>query len=155
MDLVRKARRAELIDVVATTLLGRASRLTRLLMRSGTRELTRTEIGLLATVADGPCSITALAETEALAQPSVSRLVDRLAAQGLVARGRDGADGRMVLVSISEGGREQLGTAVDHLRSLLRSAVAELSDEDLEALARASEILDGLAGSLGRAQVPA
>ena len=74
--------RTEAIDHVATTLLARASRLTRLLMRSGTRELSRTEAGLLLTLLDGPRRITELAETEALAQPTVTQLVDRLEQRG-------------------------------------------------------------------------
>src|ERR1700760_2778065 len=46
--------RADMLDVGAETLLGRASRLTRLLMGSGSRQLSRTEAGLLTTLAGGP-----------------------------------------------------------------------------------------------------
>ena len=76
--------RADAIDLVASNLLGRAARLTRLLMRSGAHEISRTEVGVLATLSDGPRRITQLAMTEALAQPTVTQLIDKLEARGLV-----------------------------------------------------------------------
>src|ERR1700729_2027637 len=99
------ADRSEAIDRVATTLLGRAARLTRLLMPSGAHELSRTEAGVLGTLRDGPRRITELAATEALAQPTVTQLVDKLEGRGLVARGRSGDDGRVVLVEMTAAGK--------------------------------------------------
>jgi hypothetical protein len=65
--------RAEAIDLIATTLASRASRLTRLLVRSaGSHELSRSEVGALLTLLDGPRRITELAATETLAQPTVT-----------------------------------------------------------------------------------
>src|ERR1700744_3284113 len=92
--------RAEAIDLVASTLLARAHRLTRLLMRSGAHDLSRTEAGVLSTLAEGPRRITELAASEALAQPTVTQLVDKLEKRDLVVRGRDADDGRVVLVRI-------------------------------------------------------
>src|SRR5579862_129596 len=94
------ASRDEVLELVSTTLLTRASRLTRILMRSGPRVLSRTEAGLLTTLLDGPRRITELAETEALAQPTVTQVVDKLQGRGLVVRARSAQDGRVVLVSI-------------------------------------------------------
>src|ERR1700742_5193095 len=90
--------RAEAIDLVASTLLGRAARLTRLVMRSGAHEISRTEVGVLATLSEGPRRITQLAMTEALAQPTVTQLIDKLEGRGLVSRSRSQEDGRVVLV---------------------------------------------------------
>jgi DNA-binding MarR family transcriptional regulator len=136
--------RAEAIDLVATTLLTRASRLTRRLMRSGDRELSRTEAGLLLTLLDGPRRITELAATEALAQPTVTQLVDKLERRDLVARQRSGEDGRVVLVSISPPGREQLEAVRTRLRAQMREVVKGLSDDELAGLVAASETLDRL-----------
>ena len=83
------ADRADAIDLVASNLLGRAARLTRLLMRSGVHEISRTEVGVLATLSDGPRRITQLAMTEALAQPTVTQLIDKLEGRELVSRGHD------------------------------------------------------------------
>src|ERR1700744_597063 len=98
--------RAEAIDLVASTLLARANRLTRLLMRSGAHELSRTEAGVLSTLVDGPRRITELAATEALAQPTVTQLVDKLEGRGLVARARSGEDARVVNVEVTPKGIE-------------------------------------------------
>ncbi len=133
--------RADATDLVATSLLARASRLTRLLLRAGGSELSRTEAGLLRTLLDGPRRITELAETEALAQPTVTQLVDRLQARGLVARGRSAQDGRVVLVSVTLDGQRQLRATQAQYRALMREAMGELSDAEVSGLAAATETL--------------
>jgi DNA-binding MarR family transcriptional regulator len=136
--------RSAAIDLVATTLLGRAARLTRLLMRSGAHDLSRTEAGVLSTLIDGPRRITELAATEALAQPTITQLVDKLEGRGLVVRGRSGDDGRVVLVEISATGRERLEELRAVIRANMREALADLPDAELTELAHASETLGGL-----------
>jgi DNA-binding MarR family transcriptional regulator len=136
--------RAEAIDLVATTLLGRANRLTRLLMRSGAHELSRTEAGVLATLTDGSRRITELAATEALAQPTVTQLVDKLEGRKLVARGRSGDDGRVVLVEITDRGRQQLEELRAEIRANMREALVDLPDTDLTELVHAAETLGAL-----------
>jgi DNA-binding MarR family transcriptional regulator len=133
--------RTEAIDAVAETLLPRASLLTRLLLRAGDRTLSRTEAGLLGTLMEGPRRITELAETEAVAQPTVTQLVDKLQARGLVARERSPQDGRVVLVTATEAGRAQLTAVRAQYRDLMRDTVRELSDEELTTLVAASETL--------------
>jgi DNA-binding MarR family transcriptional regulator len=147
--------RPEAIDLVATTLLHRASRLTRQLLRAGASELSRTEAGLLGSLLERPRRITELAESEALAQPTVTQLVDRLEARGLVARGRSQTDGRVVLVSISETGRLRLEETREQTRGLMRAAMAGLSDAELTGLAAASETLGRLIETLQQRAVAA
>ena len=71
----------------------------------------------------GPCRITEIAEQERISQPTVTAMVMRLEQRGLVERGSDPADGRAVLVSITDAGRELLRrrrqTQVDQLSGLL------------------------------------
>ena len=136
--------RAEAIDLVASTLLGRASRLIRLLMRSGKHGLSRTEAGVLATLTEGPRRITELAATEALAQPTVTQLVDKLEGRGLVIRGRSGDDGRVVLVEITPLGRERLEALRAEIRANMREALAELPDTELIELVHAADTLGAL-----------
>jgi DNA-binding MarR family transcriptional regulator len=119
-------------------------------MRSGSRELSRTEAGLLSTLADGPRRITELAETEALAQPSISKLVDKLEARDLVTRERAEDDGRVVVVSISAEGLLRLEAARSQIRSLLRRTLFALEDEELAALVTAGEVLERLIQTLQR-----
>jgi DNA-binding MarR family transcriptional regulator len=136
--------RAQTTDLVAGAFLHRASRFTRLVMRSGARDLTRTEAGLLGTLLDGPRRISELAETEALAQPTVTQLVDKLVRRGLVVREKTPDDGRVVLVSATEEGAGQLAATRAVNREVVRSLVADLDDDDLQALARATDVLGRL-----------
>jgi DNA-binding MarR family transcriptional regulator len=138
------AHRAEAIELVASNLLGRANRLIRLLMRSGAHELSRTEAGVLATLTDGPRRITELAATEALAQPTVTQLVDKLEGRSLVIRGRSGDDGRVVLVEITALGRERLEELRAEIRANMREALAELPDTALTELVHAADTLGAL-----------
>lgn len=128
----------------AISLLRQSSRLARLLMRSGTRDLTRTEAGVLRTLTEGPLSIGELADSEAVAQPTMSRLVEKLACRGLVARRRQHVDGRVVLVSITPEGAATLDRTTDHMRALLSRALCDLADEDMAALIAAGGVLEHL-----------
>jgi DNA-binding MarR family transcriptional regulator len=138
------ADRSEAIDRVATTLLGRAARLTRLLMPSGAHDLSRTEAAVLGTLRDGPRRITELAATEALAQPTVTQLVDKLEARGLVARKRSGDDGRVVLVEMTAAGKERLEAVRTEIRANMREALVDLPDAELTELAHAADTIGGL-----------
>lgn len=141
--------RAKAIDLIATTLASRASRLTRLLVRSsGPHELSRTEVGALLTLLDGPRRITELATSEALAQPTVTQLVDKLQKRGLVGRERCGDDGRVVLVVISAQGRERLEVLRARSRGVMRETLKGLSDEELSDLVAAAETLGRLVETL-------
>jgi DNA-binding MarR family transcriptional regulator len=136
--------RSAAIDLVASTLLGRAARLTRLLMRSGAHEISRTEVGVLATLSEGPRRITQLAMTEALAQPTVTQLVDKLQGRGLVTRTRSKEDGRVVLVAITDEGAAALEAVRAEIRANMREALVELSDAELTELAHAGETMGRL-----------
>src|ERR1700722_16560773 len=96
--------RSEQIDYVLSELLPRAALLTRLLVRQLGGELSRTEVGLLKTLSAGSRRIPELAESEGLAQPTVTILIKQLEAKGLVTRTRQPGDGRVVLVNLTESG---------------------------------------------------
>jgi DNA-binding MarR family transcriptional regulator len=136
--------RGEAIDLVASTLLGRAARLTRLVMRSGAHVISRTEVGVLATLSEGPRRITQLAMTEALAQPTVTQLIDKLEGRGLVSRSRSEEDGRVVLVAITEAGAAALESVRVVIRTNMREALADLPDAELTELAHAADTLGSL-----------
>src|SRR5882757_6901210 len=96
--------RSTQIDYVSSDLLPQAALLTRLLFREVDGDLSRTELGLLRTLSEGPRRITELAELEALAQPTMTILIKRLEEQGLVQRERRSDDGRVVLVDLTKKG---------------------------------------------------
>jgi DNA-binding MarR family transcriptional regulator len=133
--------RSERIDYVASELLPRAALLTRLIVRQLGGELSRTELGLLKTLGDGSRRITELAELEGLAQPTITILIKQLEEQGLVTRTRQSDDGRVVLVSLTDSGNVALEDYRGKLRAVLGGHLAEISDEQVEALATATETL--------------
>ena len=133
--------RSDRIDYVSSQLLPRAALLTRLLVGQLGGELSRTEVGLLNTLSEGPRRITELAELERLAQPTMTLLVKRLEQQGLVRRERPADDGRVVLASLTEAGTAALEDFRTQASAALGAYLAEIPDEQVEALAAATEAL--------------
>jgi DNA-binding MarR family transcriptional regulator len=146
----RQPSRSQRIAYVSSDLLTRVSLLTRLLAAELGGELSRTEVGLLSTLSAGPRRITDLAERERLKQPTMTLLVQRLEQQGLVSRVRHADDGRVVLVSLTEAGSVALEDYRAQARAALSAHLAELPDEQVEALAGATETLDQLVTLLQR-----
>jgi DNA-binding MarR family transcriptional regulator len=84
---------------------------------------------------DGPLRLSDLNRHVLLSQPALSRLVDRLADRGLVERHADAADGRCVLLSLTEAGRDrQRQVGREHARSVARAVTAELDPGELRQL---------------------
>ena len=133
--------RSEQIDYVSSELLPRAALFTRLLVRQLGGELSRTEIGLLKTLGGGPRRITELAELEGLAQPTVTILIKQLEERELVTRTRRLGDGRVVLVTLTDSGNTALEDYRGRLRAVLGGYLAEIADEQVAALATATETL--------------
>lgn len=77
-----------------------------------------------------------------LTQPSVSRLVDRLAAKGLVLKASDPGDGRGTLVCLTDEGYELFrSVAVIHSESIRARVGGVLDAEELRALTVLTEKL--------------
>jgi DNA-binding MarR family transcriptional regulator len=140
--------RAQQIDVVSRQLLPGAALLTRLLVRQLGGELKRTEAGLLSTLARGAHRITALADLEGLAQPTTTSMVKQLEQRGLVRRERQADDGRVVLVNLTEAGSVALEDYRVRARVMLGAYLAEIPDEQVQALAAATDALDRLVAVL-------
>jgi DNA-binding MarR family transcriptional regulator len=76
-----------------------------------------------------------LNRTVLITQPSVSRLVDRLAARGLVAKSHDPTDGRGTIVAMTEEGFTLFrGVALTHVEAITRHVGHALSEDDLRQL---------------------
>src|SRR4051795_1653253 len=81
------------------------TRLARRLRQEADAGLTPSQLSALAVIANhGPLSLGALAEHERLAPPSITRLVKKLAQEGLVVRATDPADRRIATVMTSDRG---------------------------------------------------
>jgi DNA-binding MarR family transcriptional regulator len=142
------AARREAVDAVATALVPAASRVTRLLLRRAPHGVSRSEGGVLGALSRGPRRITELADLEGHAQPTMTLLVKRLEERGWVVRERDPADGRVVLVSLTEAGTAALEELRAAYRAVLRDHLAALPDEQIAALQIATEALESLLDAL-------
>jgi DNA-binding MarR family transcriptional regulator len=140
--------RHEAIDSIAGALVPAVSRLTRLLLRRAPQRISRSEAGLLSSLTGGPRRITELAELEGHAQPTMTLLVKRLEERGWVARRRDPADGRVVLVSLTSAGAAALEDVRAAYRTVLRDHLVAMSDAQIAALLTATEALETLLSAL-------
>jgi DNA-binding MarR family transcriptional regulator len=101
------------------------------------REVSMREYDVLYTLSKcpEPVRISELDHHVLLSQPALSRLVDRLVSRGLVRRQPDPADGRGILLALTDAGRavqHQVGRR--HARSVARALAATLSRNDLTQL---------------------
>ncbi|MDR3032115.1 MAG: MarR family transcriptional regulator [Kitasatospora sp.] len=101
-----------------------------------------------------PVRISELNRHVLLSQPALSRLVDRLAERGLVARQADPADGRGVRLALTGAGRElQRQVGRRHARSVARAVAGALDRSELRQLETVCLKLAGPPAAAGAAHV--
>ncbi|QYM65086.1 MarR family winged helix-turn-helix transcriptional regulator [Microbacterium sp. Se5.02b] len=107
-------------------------------------DLAQAEYDVLLTVTRSPDMTARLRDITSnmlISQPSVSRLVDRMVARGLVAKCADPDDGRGALIrATDEGARAFRSLATVHGRSIA-DRMSRLDDEELRALRDLAEKL--------------
>jgi len=97
---------------------------------------------LAAVVATGRTAIGALAAAEGVSAPTMTRLIDGLERDGLVARIPDPDDARGVLVRPSAHGRRLLGEGRARRVRNLAGALQQLSKDDLAAVRYGAELIE-------------
>jgi DNA-binding MarR family transcriptional regulator len=108
-------------------------------------ELTPTATAALATVErHGPLTPSELAEIERVKRPTATRILRGLEEAGLVDRSPDPADGRSSLVNVNAAGRERLRRLRGRKNAYLARRMRGLPADDVKALERAAEILEGM-----------
>jgi DNA-binding MarR family transcriptional regulator len=113
---------------------------------SATEPLPPARSELLRLIARQPgISVAEAAREMRLAPNTVSTMVGDLTAQGLLSRDRSSADGRTVRLDVTARARQRLARWRDLRADLAARALAGLTDEDTEALARAIPALTRLA----------
>jgi DNA-binding MarR family transcriptional regulator len=123
----------------------RLTALWHILGRRSKREMSRTAASVLATLRDaGPRRITDLAESEAIAQPTVTTLVRRMERDGLVERRADPGDARAVLVHLTDAGLARLNEMRAAREAVLQARLDTLTAHEREVLAAALPVLDKL-----------
>jgi DNA-binding MarR family transcriptional regulator len=101
----------------------------------------------------GPTRLTALAASEGVTQPAMTQLVGRLEESGLATRGADPADGRAVVIRITDAGRELVASRRAVRAERLSALLSRLSQADQGALAAALPAIKALT-SLDRDRLP-
>jgi DNA-binding MarR family transcriptional regulator len=145
MQLDELTSRDEQLDALADALPQRAGALVRLFFANSVMAtISRTEASVLKALERAPARITQLACAERISQPGITLVVNRLQERGWVARDADPSDGRAVLVSLTDAGREMVARQREAYRELVRDGLAALDDEDVSVLSRAVELLDEL-----------
>ena len=88
------------------------------------------------------CRLRDLTEQTLLTQPSISRMVDRLASRGLVEKSGDPSDRRGTIVTLTESGADAYrGVAVVHARHIDSTLSNALTASELADLERLTEKL--------------
>jgi DNA-binding MarR family transcriptional regulator len=137
-------RRSSQLDDIAEALPQRSAALSRLFLTRTSVCVSRTEVGVMRTLREGPRRITELAAEERVTQPAITLLVNRLEERGWLKRVPDPTDGRAVLVSLTPAGDDAFERLRAEYRALLHEEMAMLDDGEVETLAAAVEILDKL-----------
>jgi DNA-binding MarR family transcriptional regulator len=90
----------------------------------------------------GPMTPSELAARERIQRPTATRVVARLAEEGLVERTPDPQDGRSALVSTTAAGRATLAELRTRKTAFLAARLETLDGDDRAALERAAGILE-------------
>lgn len=138
------ARPADVAEMAARLRLS-ATRLARRLRQQADSGFTLTQLSALAVIdGHGPLTLGALAELERVAPPSITKVVTKLEAEGLVERAADPSDGRVSRVSATAAGRALIEESRRRKTTWLTARIRELDPDQQARLADALDALDAL-----------
>ena len=121
------------------------TRLARRLRKESSGGLTPSQLSALAAVRNhGPLTLGELAEHERVAPPSITKVVAKLEADGLLARAVDPADRRVSRVSTTRAAEALIDENRRRRTAWLTTRVEQLSAEEQARLADALDVLDHL-----------
>jgi DNA-binding MarR family transcriptional regulator len=105
------------------------------------RELPPHQFSVLARLEDRPRTNSELAEIERVSAPSMKRTTNCLVEMGHVSRADDPADGRQVILSLTDTGHAALDRIRRHRDEWMLRRLDSLTDEERELIARATDVL--------------
>lgn len=119
------------MDALVRTTFEVAGVLTRI---GGEHDLSLTQLRVLGILRDRRARITELADYLGLDKSTMSGLIDRAQRRGLLTRGKNPYDGRVVEVYMTPAGHELAERVVDDIRRALTPATGRLNPEQLDRL---------------------
>jgi DNA-binding MarR family transcriptional regulator len=137
---------ADASDQDAARLQVTATRLARRLRRESGAALTPSQLSVMSAIhRHGPVTLGALAECERVAPPTISRIVAKLEADGLVERVGDTEDRRVVRVSTTAAGEDLVSVSRQRKTEWLAERMAQLPARDRARISAALDALERLA----------
>jgi len=96
-------------------------------------------LGIL--IKSGPLSMSEIGRRLYISKPYMTALVDTLIQEGFLERGRDAADRRVIIISITTKGRKHFDLFFEMFKKDLKTLLSDLGDKDIDVLC---ESLDNL-----------
>lgn len=125
-----------------------ATRLARVLRQESSSGLSPSQLSALASIdRHGPLTLGELAEHEQVAPPTITKVVNKLEAEGLVARRPDDDDRRFCRVTTTAAGVLLLRETRERRDAWLAVRLADLTDDEVRRLSDAVDVLEDLAGT--------
>ena len=131
------------VELELADLLTRLLRLVRRLATAGDLSLPAASV-LAVLDRDGPQRLTDLASHERISQPAMTQLVTRLERDGFARRTADSGDRRVVVVDVTDAGRQVLHDRRDERADALRELLSRLQRADRDAIRAALPALGRL-----------
>ena len=124
------------------------TRLSRILRQQADLGLTASQLTALATISrEGPLTLGALAEVEHVSPPTITKIVEKLEALGVIERRIDDDDRRRILAATTQAGEDLLAEGRARKNAILITRMAQLDADQVARLAEALDALDALAGT--------
>jgi DNA-binding MarR family transcriptional regulator len=135
----------EIAEMAARLRLSSTRLARRLRQQAGTGH-TPSQLSALATIDHhGPLTLGALADHERVAPPSITKVVAKLEADGLVERATDADDRRVQRVTTTKAGRNLIAETRRRKTTWLTARIRELPADEQARLLAALDVLDHLA----------
>lgn len=122
------------------------TRLSRRLRRETGADLTPSQLSVISSIhRNGPVTLGELAECERVAPPTITRIVGKLEAAGLVSRSVDPADRRVTRVTTTRSGRALVAGVRSRKAEWLGARLEQLPAADRARVLAAVDVLERLA----------
>src|SRR5690349_6305340 len=113
---------------------------------SADQAITSQQLSVLGSLEHGPRRMTELAAEYGVRLPTVTAQINRLERDGLITRGRDGADAHVVTARLTAAGRNRLAEGRERRLTFLTDRIANLTDAERSLVAAALPAFDKLLG---------